>query len=297
MPQATDSHRIKRGISGRRRRRSLAGVCGLMCAGASALLTPTLFQPAAAAEIRQFTAEVRTGVQIYDCTADAQGATSFVFRAPRADLQRPSTTTPGRSGNTPTAAPSRAPSDSRSNGPAPSPSSPSAPNKSAPTTAYWPASTPSAGSTPPAGSPGPARARSAPWRRCPTRRRTCSPGRGPAAPQANRHRGRAATTAARPRPSQQCIGVHHRLLHPAPSPDHTHPPILAVRRPERRPARPEQHLRQPAVPEERATGKPRRPRPPSAGRRRHVLSVETRPPRCDGRRRQRPLTQYCRPPC
>ena len=88
MPQATDSHRIKRGISGRRRRRSLAGVCGLMCAGASALLTPTLFQPAAAAEIRQFTAEVRTGVQIYDCTADAQGATSFVFRAPRADLQR-----------------------------------------------------------------------------------------------------------------------------------------------------------------------------------------------------------------
>jgi hypothetical protein len=88
MPQATDSHRIKRGISGRRRRRGVAAVCGLMCAGASALLTPTLFQPAAAAEIRQFTAEVRTGVQIYDCTADAQGATSFVFRAPRAELQR-----------------------------------------------------------------------------------------------------------------------------------------------------------------------------------------------------------------
>jgi hypothetical protein len=86
MSEPTDPNPITRGSSGRRRGGIAAGA--LICAGAGALLAPTVFQPAAATEIRQFTADVRTGVQIYDCKAGAQGATSFVFRAPRAELQR-----------------------------------------------------------------------------------------------------------------------------------------------------------------------------------------------------------------
>jgi hypothetical protein len=86
MPEALEPDPIKRATSGPRRRNIAIGA--LMCAGAGTLLVPTLFQPAAATEIRQFSADVRTGVQIYECKADAQGATSFVFRAPRAELQR-----------------------------------------------------------------------------------------------------------------------------------------------------------------------------------------------------------------
>jgi len=87
MSKLSDLNLIKRGTSGRRRG-GIAAAGALMCAGTSALLVPTLVQPAAAAEIRQFSADVRTGVQIYECVANAQGVTSFVFRAPRAELQR-----------------------------------------------------------------------------------------------------------------------------------------------------------------------------------------------------------------
>jgi hypothetical protein len=87
MLEDREPNPIKRGTSGRAPG-GVAAVGALMCAGAAALLAPTLFQPAAATEIRQFSADVRTGVQIYECKQDAQGATSFVFRAPRAELQR-----------------------------------------------------------------------------------------------------------------------------------------------------------------------------------------------------------------
>jgi hypothetical protein len=87
MSEPCDSSPIKRGRSGRGRG-GIAVAGALMCATAGALLAPTLFQPAAAAQIRQFSADVRTGVQVYECKADAQGTTSFVFRAPRAELKR-----------------------------------------------------------------------------------------------------------------------------------------------------------------------------------------------------------------
>jgi hypothetical protein len=88
MPEAVAPNPTRRASSDLRRR-NIAAIGALMCAGVGSLLLPTLFQPAAAStEIRQFSADVRTGVQIYECKADAQGATSFVFRAPRAELQR-----------------------------------------------------------------------------------------------------------------------------------------------------------------------------------------------------------------